>query len=317
VAQVRLGEVFIRHPQNPLITRADLPYEANSVFNGGAALVDGVTLLLLRVEDRRGISHLTVARSSDGVSNWQLDAAPTLMPDPESHPEEAWGIEDPRITYIEEEGRWLIAYTAYSEYGPLVSLASTTDFRAFERHGPIMPPEDKDAALFPVRFDGRWALIHRPSAASSVIGANMWLSFSPDLKHWGNHQILLRARRGAWWDANKIGLSPPPLHTERGWLIIYHGVKNTPAGAIYRLGLALLDLHNPGRVLQRSDEWLFAPTERYEREGDVADVVFPCGWVLAGNEVRMYYGAADTCVALATAHLPDLLEWLDMHHDSA
>src|SRR3990172_11738525 len=186
--QVRLREVFTRHPQNPLITCEDLPYEANSVFNPGAALVGGETLLLRRVEDRRGISHLTLARSSDGASHWRFDQAPTLKPDPENHPEEAWGIEDPRITYIEEEGRWIIAYTAYSEYGPLVSLASTTDFRAFERHGPIMPPEDKDAALFPVRFGGRWALIHRPSAASPRDGANMWLSFSPALNHSGDHR---------------------------------------------------------------------------------------------------------------------------------
>jgi predicted GH43/DUF377 family glycosyl hydrolase len=308
-------EVFVRHPRNPIITREDLPYEANSIFNAGAAALDGETVLLLRVEDRRGISHLTVARSKDGVSNWRIDTPPTLMPAPEAHPEEAWGIEDPRITYIEEQGRWLIAYTAYSESGPLVSLAATADFRVFERLGPITPPEDKDAALFPVRFDGRWAMIHRPVATFPAVGADMWISFSPDLKHWGDHQVLMKARRGAWWDAGKIGLSPPPLQTERGWLTMYHGVKNTPAGPIYRLGLALLDLHTPGRVLQRSEEWLFAPTERYERQGDVGAVVFPCGWVVEGNEVRMYYGAADTCVALATAHLPDLLDWLDTHDE--
>ncbi len=158
-------------------------------------------------------------------------------------------------------------------------------------------------------------MIHRPVATFPAVGADMWISFSPDLKHWGDHQVLMKARRGAWWDAGKIGLSPPPLQTERGWLTMYHGVKNTPAGPIYRLGLALLDLHTPGRVLQRSEEWLFAPTERYERQGDVGAVVFPCGWVVEGNEVRMYYGAADTCVALATAHLPDLLDWLDTHDE--
>jgi predicted GH43/DUF377 family glycosyl hydrolase len=124
---------------------------------------------------------------------------------------------------------------------------------------------------------------------------------------------LLAARQGGWWDANKIGLSPPPLLCDRGWLMLYHGVRTTIAGGIYRLGLALLDRHDPRIVLQRADEWLFTPSEDYEREGDVDEVVFPCGWLLDGDEVRLYYGAADTCLAMATAPLSDLLAWLDEH----
>jgi predicted GH43/DUF377 family glycosyl hydrolase len=176
-----------------------------------------------------------------------------------------------------------------------------------------MSPEDKDAALFPVKFDGRWALIHRPVSAESL-GAHIWISFSPDLKHWGDHQILLWARQGSWWDANKIGLSPQPLRTERGWLLLYHGVRTTAAGCLYRLGFALLDLEDPLKVLRRSSEWVFAPREAYERIGDVADVVFPCGWTLVGDEIRIYYGAADTSIALATARLGAVLDWLDEHH---
>jgi predicted GH43/DUF377 family glycosyl hydrolase len=224
-----------------------------------------------------------------------------------------WGIEDPRITYVPEQQRWLITYTAYSSAGPLVALAATTDFRTFERLGPVTTPEDKDAALFPVQFEGRWALIHRPVIAHPTIVANIWLSFSPDLKHWGDHQVLLPARQGGWWDANKIGLSPPPLLCDRGWLLLYHGVKMTVAGGIYRLGLALLDRDDPRIVLQRADEWLFTPSEEYERQGDVDEVVFPCGWLLDGDTVRLYYGAADTCLAIATAPLADLLAWLDEH----
>ena len=125
-----------------------------------------------------------------------------------------------------------------------------------------MPPEDKDAALFPVRFNGRWAMLHRPMPAAASVGAHIWLSWSPDLKHWGDHHILLRARRGGWWDANKIGLSPPPLRTDEGWLLLYHGVRMTASGAIYRLGLALLDLDDPTKVIYRSDEWVFEPEAR-------------------------------------------------------
>ena len=181
----------------------------------------------MRVEDRRGISHLTVARSADGISQWQIDAQPTLMPDPDNYPEEVWGIEDPRITFLEEKEEWAVVYAAYSPGGPLVSLACTRDFKDFQRMGVVMPPEDKDAALFPVRFKDRWAMIHRPVSAFPSMGAHIWISFSPDLNHWGDHQILIPARSGGWWDANKIGLSPPPLRTEERWLILYHGVRTT------------------------------------------------------------------------------------------
>jgi predicted GH43/DUF377 family glycosyl hydrolase len=314
VSRNHYRELFTRHPGNPIITRDDLPYLANSVFNPGAAIVGNETILLLRVEDRTGISHLTVARSTDGIHGWRIDPEPTLLPSPETHPEEIWGIEDPRITYVDEQKRWIIAYTAYSTGGPLVSLAATKDFRSFERLGPAMAPEDKDAALFPCKFDGRWALIHRPVPVMAGFGAHIWLSFSPDLRHWGDHQILLFARQGGWWDANKIGLSTQPLGTEQGWLILYHGVRNTAAGCLYRLGLALLDLEDPRRVLKRSSQWVMSPTESYERTGDVSDVVFPCGWTLSGDEVRLYYGAADTSIALATARLSALLAWLDSNN---
>jgi len=305
------AELFHRHPDNPILTAKDWPYPAHTVFNAGACQAGEDTILLARVEDRRGHSHLTVARSSDGISDWRIDEKPSFPQDPENHPEEAWGIEDPRLTRVDELGAWIIAYTAYSSSGPLVSLAKTKDFVEFTRIGPVMPPEDKDAAVFPRKFGGRYAMIHRPVCHGSS-GADMWLSFSPDLIHWGDHRVLMRARHGAWWDANKIGLSPPPLETPEGWLILYHGVRNTPGGCLYRVGLALLDLEDPRQVLRRSDEWIFGPEELYERVGDVNGVVFPCGWVhdAATGTVRIYYGGADSCIALATAQLSELLGYL-------
>ena len=303
-------ELFQRHPDNPILTVGNWPYRANSVFNAAAADVEGKILLLARVEDFRGISHLTAARSEDGISNWQIDAAPTLKPEPEKYPEELWGIEDPRITWIKEMGEWAICYTAYSQGGPLVSLAVTSDFKTFKRLGPVMPPEDKDAALFPVKFNGLWAMLHRPVPRSSMLGAHIWISFSPDLKHWGEHQEIIQARQGGWWDANKIGLCAPPLQTKVGWLILYHGVRTTASGSIYRLGLALLDLENPVKVIRRTDEWIFGPKAHYEREGDVDDVVFPCGWVVRDGRVLIYYGAADSRLCLATADLDELVEYV-------
>jgi predicted GH43/DUF377 family glycosyl hydrolase len=178
-----------------------------------------------------------------------------------------------------------------------------------------MPPEDKDAALFPCQFDGRWALIHRPVATTPRHEAHIWLSWSPDLRDWRDHTILLRAREGAWWDAHKVGLCPPPLLTPQGWLLLYHGVRVTAAGSIYRLGLALLETERPGRVLARSSEWIFGPSAPYERAGNVSDVVFPCGWLLDddGDTLLVYYGAADTSVCVATASLSALLNWLARH----
>jgi len=202
-------ELFIRHKLNPILTAADWPYAINSVFNPGATLLpDGTTLLLCRVEDRRGLSHLCAARSVNGVDDWQIDPQPTLPPDPEHHPEELWGIEDPRITYVPELHKYAIVYTAYTRDGPGVSLALTEDFHHFERFGVIMSPEDKDAALLPHRIGDFWALIHRPVSAP---GAHIWISYSSDLRQWGSHKLMMEARRGGWWDANKIGLSPPPV----------------------------------------------------------------------------------------------------------
>lgn len=303
-------ELLRRHKSNPILTAADWPYPVNSVFNPGATLLkDGTTLLLCRVEDLRGHSHFCIARSANGVDNWQIDQTPTLMPDPEHFPEEVLGIEDPRITFIPELNKYAIVYTAHTYGGPGVALMLTEDFCNFERYGMILPPEDKNAALLPYRIGDCWALIHRP--VSSYLGAHMWISYSPDLKHWGSHKLMMESRRGGWWDSKKIGLSAPAIETSEGWLVIYHGVKQTASGSIYRLGLALFDLKNPQRCLKRSNEWIFGPEEHYERYGDVNNVVFPCGYTLLdGDTIYLYYGAADSSIALATGSVCNMLKWL-------
>jgi predicted GH43/DUF377 family glycosyl hydrolase len=301
-----LNGAIVRFDGNPIITPEDLAPGANAVFNPGACAFDGGTLLLARVEDRTGLSRLVVATSRDGLTGWTTDERRGLTPDPERF-EERWGVEDPRITQIDDT--FYVVYTGYSEGGPLVCLATTKDFATFERRGVLMPPEDKDAALFPQTFDGRWALLHRPAPATSGLGAHVWLSWSPDLQYWGDGRIVLPSRRGGWWDANKVGTGPPPLRTEAGWLLCYHGVRVTGSGSLYRVGLALLDLDDPSSVIARADEWIMGPTEPYERTGDVPGVVFPTGWVLGDDDdtLRIYYGAADSVIAVATASLGILL----------
>ena len=308
--------LFRRHPRNPILTAADWPYPVHTVFNPGATrLADGTTLLLCRAEDRRGHSHLCAARSRNGIDGWVVDPEPTLLASPDLYPEEHWGIEDPRITYVPELAKYAIAYTAFSRGGPGVALALTDDFHTFERRGLVMQPDDKDAALLPRQIDGQFALVHRPVSEN---GGHIWISYSPDLSNWGHHKLMLPARKGAWWDANKVGLSPPLIETDSGWLMIYHGVRVTASGSLYRLGLALHALDDPAQCLARGESWVFGPETPYERIGDVGNVVFACGVTLGddGDTVHLYYGGADTCIALATGSLSELLSWLNAHRSS-
>ena len=302
--------LFERSKHNPILTAADWPYRVHAVFNPGATrLADGTTLLLCRVEDFRGHSHLCAARSANGVDKWMIDPVPTFPADSKNHPEELWGVEDPRITFVPELAQYVIAYTAFGKTGPGVSLALTTDFRTFERRGLMLQPDNKDAALLPRRVNGAYAMLHRPRGETR---SHIWIAYSDDLRTWGKHAPVLRARRGGWWDANKIGLSPPLIETPSGWLMLYHGVRQTASGALYRLGVALLDIEQPERVLARGSEWIFGPEAPYERVGDIGNVTFPGGYTIGddGDTINLYYGAADTCIALATGSVKRLLSWV-------
>jgi len=301
-------ELFERHPANPVLIAADWPYPVNAVFNPASAAANSETVLLARVEDRRGISHLTVARSANGLDGWAIDSKPLLAPNGETG--EQWGFEDARVVWVDELDRWVITCTAYGPAGPAVFLATTEDFHTVERVGIIRQPEDKNAALLPHRIDGRWVLLHRPKTQYGGARGEILLSRSDDLISWSAPEQVLQPRTGAWWDSLRIGLGPPPLLTEHGWLLIYHGVKETVGGEIYRVGLALLDLNEPTRVLRRLPNWILAPLAPYERIGDVPNVVFPCGLVhdSGSDEVRLYYGAADSSICVATARLHDLID---------
>jgi predicted GH43/DUF377 family glycosyl hydrolase len=303
-------ELFDRHAANPILAAEDWPYPVNAVFNPAAASVDGDTVLLARVEDRRGISHLAVARSPNGVSEWSIDPTPLLAPDGAAS--EQWGFEDPRVVWVDELRRWVITCTAYGPAGPAVFLAATKDFTSVERYGIVRHPEDKNAALLPERIDGRWVLFHRPKTEFGGGHGEIVLSRSDDLVSWSVPEQVLQPRDGAWWDSLRIGLGPPPVRTEHGWLLVYHGVKDTVAGEIYRVGIALLDIDEPTRVLRRLPSWVLAPVAPYERTGDVPNVVFPCGLLQdqAADEIRLYYGAADSSICLASARLHDVLDAL-------
>ena len=250
------------------------------------------------------MSHLRVARSRDGI-HFDVEGLPTLTAGTEY---ESYGIEDPRITLL--DGTYWINYTAVSEHGIATALASTKDFRTFERHGIIFPPPNRDVTIFPQKIHGRYAALHRPMP-ESLGQAAIWTASSADLLSWGQHRIVATARKGSW-DDEKIGGGAVPFRVHAGrqdaWLAVYHGVTRSPP--TYSLGALLLDLHDPARVIARSREPILRPEVPYEREGFFGSVVFSCGLLVEGDLVRIYYGAADDVTAVADLSLAEILAGL-------
>ena len=259
--------------------------------------VDGRTWLT-------SLSHLRVARSTDGI-HFDVEQEPALSP---ATAYESFGIEDPRITLL--DGTYWINYTAVSPHGISTALASTTDFRTFQRHGIIFPPPNRDVTIFPERIGGHYAALHRPMPAG--IGTpEIWIASSSDLHSWGDHRIVASGREGRWDDA-KVGGGAVPFRVRAGdedaWLAIYHGVTSSPL--TYSLGALLLDARDPARVMARSREPILSPEAPYEREGFFGGVVFTCGVLVESDLVRIYYGAADGVTAVADLSLHELLAGL-------
>ncbi len=300
-------ELFTRHPANPIINPSDLPYPCDCVCNPAAMMVNGEVLLLLRVMDQEGSSHITVARSQNGISDWRYETTPLLHPGDQNLPFESYGCEDPRLVYLEDRGEYVITYTGYSPLGAGICIATTKDFVSTNRFGLVIAPNNKDAALFPRKINGKYWMLHRPSLGSIE---HIWLTESNDLVHWGKPWVIIEERGGPWWDGEKVGAGPPPIETPDGWLIIFHGVKSTSHGPIYRVGLALLDLEDPRKVLKRLPRWVFGPKESYESSGFIPGVIFPTGTVVMGDQLYLYYGAADTRIGLATTTIQTLLDAL-------
>ncbi len=239
------------------------------------------------------ISHLRVVRSGAGRTVTDLT---TVRFSPESDLEE-FGVEDPRITAIGD--RFFFTYVAVSRHGAATALASTTDFRRFDRHGVIFCPENKDVVLFPERFGGDYVALHRPNAATPFCRPEMWVARSPDLIHWGGHACLHGG--GAEWETGRVGAGTPPVRVADGWLEIYHGNRQpTRPGEVgkYSTGALLLDPSDPARVLRRTASSIFEPSAEFEHSGFVSDVVFPTGIVELKDSYLVYYGAADSCTAV-------------------
>jgi len=300
-----MGPVFKRNKHNPIISVPDLPFPAGAVLNPGATTQGDDVVLLLRVEDTAGYSNIYVARSSNGVDEWRVEEKPLLEYGLPEWRYEAWGCEDPRVVWLCEEERWYITYTAYSPSGAAVGLARSEDLESAERVGLIFAPNNKDAAIFPRRFDSRWAALHRPNAGGGI--ENIWIAYSHDLTYWGEPHCVIEEGPGPAWDGAKVGTGPPPLLTDEGWLLLYHGVKIYGDKPVYRVGAALMEEETPHKIIARLPHSIFKPAALYEISGLISNVVFPTGLLLRGDELWMYYGATDATVCVATAKLDDLL----------
>jgi predicted GH43/DUF377 family glycosyl hydrolase len=247
------------------------------------------------------ISHLRLARSKNGI-NFKIDNTPAIAPQNEY---ETFGIEDPRISLI--DGRYYINYVGVGCFGVTTYLASTRDFKTFERHGVIFCPDNKDVVVFPEKVEGKYYALHRP--VSTLFGKqDMWISESSDLISWGNHRFLMGPRSDCW-DEIKIGAGAVPFRIEKGWLEVYHGVDKNNR---YCLGAVLLDTQKPWKVISRTERPIFEPQADYELNGFFGNVVFSCGLLNEDNMLKIYYGAADAVICYAELQLEETIKALNL-----
>ena len=284
---------------NPLITLESLSFQASDIYDAGVARTDDGVLLLVTVQSLEGYCSMYLARSTSG-RRFTVDDKPFMrrMDTGPFADYESQGVRDARITPV--DGTYYICYLAEGDSGERVGIARTTDFKRVERITFVNEPDTKNGALFPEKINGRFALLERPSTNA------IWIAFSDDLVYWGNRTVVM-SPRGGYWDSDRVGAAAPPMAIEGGWLLIYYGVRNTSGGPLFRLGAAILDRSDPSQVVARSNVPILSPREKYERIGDVGNLVFSTGACLDNGDVLVYYGASDSCICLGTASLDDIV----------
>jgi len=284
-----------RFLNNPILKpKKDNDWESKLVFNPAAVYENGIFHLLYRAVGDDNISRIGYAISADGYEFFRFDK-PVFTPRGVA---ESKGCEDPRIVRLED--KFYMTYTAYSIKGIRVALASTKNFIQWERYGVILPDmENKDAVLFPEKINGRYVMLHRPMEPPRSI----WIAYSDDLIRWGDFKKIMEPVKDRW-DGIGIGSASPPVRTEKGWLLIYHGINHD---SVYRLGVALLDLEDPSKVIGRYPEPILEPEEEYELRGEVREVVFGCGICEVEDKYFIYYGAADKVICGATVEKREIL----------
>lgn len=294
-----------RYKNNPILTKDDVPYPVATVHNAAVVKHKGKYIMIFRSHKLNGRSILGMAESDDGY-NFKVNDKPFMIPATEGVFEEyeAYGLEDPRIVFI--DGEYIITYSAYSKHGVRIGLAKTKDFKSIERFSLITESDYRNVVIFPEKIRGLYVRLDRPH--SEISPWSIWISYSPDLKYWGESKLIMKPLQ-YHWDEMKIGPGAPPIKTSRGWLSIYHGVFPTMDGSVYRLGVALHDLEDPSKIIAIGDEWILQPEEVYEITGYVHNVVFTCGAVPEDDgSVKIYWGGADKVMCVGIAILDDLVD---------
>lgn len=294
-----------RYPHNPILTTDDVPYPVATVHNAGVIKYNDRYIMIFRAHKHNGRSILGKAVSDDGF-HFEVDSKPFMVPAADGifKEYEEYGVEDPRIVFI--EGEYLITYSAYSRHGVRIGLAKTRDFSTVERFSLITEADYRNVVIFPEKINGLYARLDRPH--SEISPWAIWISYSPDLRYWGESRLIMKPYP-YHWDEMKIGPGAPPIKTPRGWLNIYHGVFPTMDGSVYRLGVALHELEDPSRLIAVGDNWILQPEEAYETTGYVHNVVFTCGAVPEDDgSVKIYWGGADSVMCVGTAGINDLID---------
>jgi predicted GH43/DUF377 family glycosyl hydrolase len=297
--------VVKRYQGNPILTTKDVPYPVQTVHNAGVSKYNGRYIMLFRAHRDTGRSILGLAESDNGF-DFTVRPEPFMTPATEGifAEYEAFGVEDPRICHI--DGEYLITYSAYSKHGVRIALAKTRDWQSVERVALISQADMRNVVVFPAKFDGRYARLDRPH--SEISPWSIWISYSRDLQYWGDARVVMKPVQ-YHWDEMKIGPGATPIRTDRGWLHIYHGVFPTMDGAVYRLGVALHDLHDPSRIIGVCDRWILQPEDPWEVTGYVHNVVFTCGAVPEDDgTVKLYWGGADQVMCGGTVNLDELVD---------
>ncbi len=297
--------IIRRYEKNPILTKDDVPYPVATVHNAGVTKFNDRYIMIFRSHLTNGRSILGLAESDDGFK-FKVNGKPFMVPAEKGIFQiyEEYGLEDPRITCIDDD--YLITYSAYSRYGVRIALAKTKDFKTIQRVALITEADYRNLVIFPEKIDGMYVRMDRPH--SEISPWSIWISYSPDLKYWGDAKVIMKPVT-YHWDEMKIGPGAPPVKTDQGWLNIYHGVFQTMAGSVYRLGVALHDLADPSEIRGVSDDWILEPETEYERTGYVPNVVFTCGAVPEPDGMlKIYWGAADTVMCAGTANINDLIE---------
>ncbi len=295
--------IVTRCVKNPILTRKDVPYPVATVHNAGMVKHDDRYIMLFRAHLLNGRSIIGRAASKDGFS-FTVHPEPFLTPAPDGpfSEYETFGVEDMRISLVENE--YLLTYSAYSRHGVRIGLARTKDFETVERIALITQADLRNAVIFPEKFGDRYVRLDRPH--SEITPWSIWISYSPDLIHWGDSRVIMKPAT-YHWDEMKIGPGAPPFKTDKGWLHIYHGVFKTMSGTVYRLGAALHDISDPADVIGVFDQWILQPEDTWELTGYVPNVVFSCGAVPENDgTVKIYWGGADTVMCAGTAVIEEL-----------